>query len=134
MCWCGFFYWKNATWNLSLVNSSSMQHNTRTYQAWVLCKYKTRAYCSFFSSSMVLELGKLEFLVIWNSSLVSSSSLYFFFPDHLNTQVYVFIYLKRSIVKYKNFNTLRSLSYIMLLYQSCSERSLSINFFRCAHD
>ena len=102
-----------------------MQHNTRTYQAWVLCKYKTRAYCSFFSYSMVLELPKLEFLVIWNSSLESfyfifsfeetnicfiylnkniKISNYFILFFHLNKQTYVFIYLNRSIVKYRNFN------------------------------
>ena len=71
----------------------------------------------FFFSSMVLELTKLEFLVIWNSSLASLSSLYFFFDNqqininiklsnffHLNAQTYVFIYLNRSVIKYRNFN------------------------------
>ena len=74
----------------------------------------------FFFPSMVLELTKLEFLVIWNLSLKSSSSLYFFSDNqqikinikisnyfilffHLNKQTYVFIYLNRSIVKYRNF-------------------------------
>ena len=75
----------------------------------------------FFFPSMVLELTKLEFLVIWNLSLKSSSSLYFFSDNqqikinikisnyfilffHLNKQTYVFIYLNRSIIKYRNFN------------------------------
>ena len=98
----------------SLVNSSSMQHNTRAYQSQVLCKYKIERNALFFSL-VVLELSKLEFLVIWNSSLLSLSSLYLFFNNqqinikisnffHLNTQTYVFIYLNRSIVKYRNFN------------------------------
>ena len=73
----------------------------------------------FFFSSMVLELTKLEFLLIWNSSLASLSSLYFFFDNqqininiklsnffHLNAQTYVFIYLNRSIVKYRNFQNI----------------------------
>ena len=71
----------------------------------------------FFFPSMLIELTKLEFLVIWNSSLVNSSSLYFFFNQqininikisssyfHWNQQTYVFIYLNRSIVKYRNFD------------------------------
>ena len=73
----------------------------------------------FFFPSMVLKLTKLEFLVIWNLSLVSlrSSYFFFFFLDnqqinikisnfffHLNGQKYVFIYLNISIIKYRNFN------------------------------
>ena len=77
----------------------------------------------FFFPSMVLELTKLELLVIWKSSLVSLSSLYIYIYIynqqisinininikiinifHLNAQIYVFIYLNRSIVKYRNFN------------------------------
>ena len=63
-----FFFGKNATWNSSLVNSSSMQHNTRTYHTRVLCKYKTRAYCSFlffFYGTRVPCNMELEFLILF---------------------------------------------------------------------
>ena len=79
-------------------------------------KLKRNAF--FFFSFMVLELTTLKFLVIWNSSFASLSSLYFFFLDnqqininikisnffHLNAQTYVFIYLNGNIIKYINFN------------------------------
>ena len=63
-----------------------------------------------------LECNALFFLLLWYSSLpitffpynqqinkkIKISDFFFFF--HLNAQTYVFIYLNRSIVKYRNFN------------------------------
>ena len=110
-----------------------------------------------FFSSMVLKLPKLEFLVLWNSSLLSSSSLYFFSNNqqikinikisnyfilffHLNKQTYVFIYLNRSIVKYRNFDfkilifrPLIPLVHSFLTHSSISNFSESLwsNWLKC---
>ena len=85
---------KKIMWYSSLVNSSTMQHNTRVYQARVPLKKKKKIYT-------ILEFGKLEYCVI-----------FFFFWDNqqINIKIkkssffYVFIYLNRSIVKYRDFN------------------------------
>ena len=60
---------KKIMWYSSLVNSSSMQHNTWVYQARIPFINKIM----FMFISMVLELGELEYLVR-NSSLVNLSS------------------------------------------------------------
>ena len=55
---------------------------------------------------MELEFGKLKFLKLFfpdNQQIninINISNLFF----HLNAQTYVFIYLNRRIVKYRNFN------------------------------
>ena len=53
-----FMWLKKIMWYLSLVNSSTMQHSTRVYQAWVpfIIKKKKKIYT-------VLEFGKLEYYV-----------------------------------------------------------------------
>ena len=87
---------KKIMWYSSLVNSSTMQHSTRVYQARVpFFKNKKKIYT-------ILEFGKLEYCVIF----------FFFFWDNqqINIKIkissffYVFIYLNRSIVKYRDFN------------------------------
>ena len=65
----------------------------------------------------ILKLKFLYFTIFLFNSLISSSSLFFFFYNqkininikisnffHLNAQTYVFIYLNKNTVKYKNFN------------------------------
>ena len=93
------------------------EFHTWAYQAQVPCNSLN----ALFYPSMVLELTKLEFLVIWNSSLLRLSSLFFlffFFNQQININIKIssffffiwthkhmfFIYLIRSIVKYRNFN------------------------------
>ena len=75
-----------------------MQHNTRVYQARV--PFINKMQKKFIST--VLEFTKLEYCVIF----------FFFFWDNqqINIKIkissffYVFIYLNRSIVKYRDFN------------------------------
>ena len=67
-------------------------YGTRAYQAWV--------------PYMELEFGKLEFLILffpYNQQININIKISDFF-FHLNAQTYVFIYLNRIIVKYRNFN------------------------------
>ena len=76
-----------------------MQHSTRVYQPRVHLKKK--------KNYTILELGKLEYCV--NLFIYY---LFFLFGDNqqINIKIkisnffYVFIYLNRSIVKYRDFN------------------------------
>ena len=74
-----------------------MQHSTRVYQARVPFIKKLKIKKNY----TVLKFGKLEYCVI-----------FFFFWDNqqiyikikISSFFYVFIYLNRSIVKYRDFN------------------------------
>ena len=68
--------------------------------------YGTQAYQARVPCNMELEFGKLEVLILFfffldNQQINVKISNFFF---HLNGQTYVFIYLNRSIIKYRNFN------------------------------
>ena len=88
---------KKIMWYSSLVNSSTMQHNNWVYQARV---------------PFINKMQKILFLRY--SSLPCKFFFFFFFlfGDHqqINIKIkissffYVFIYLNRSIVKYRDFN------------------------------
>ena len=83
---------KKIMWYSSLVNSSTMQHNTRVYQARVPFKKK--------KNYTVLQFGKLEYCVIfffWDNQQIN-------IKIKISSFFYVFIYLNRSIVKYRDFN------------------------------
>ena len=80
-----------------------MQHNTRVYQARVPFILKKKKIYT------VLKFGKLEYCIIF---FFVFGFVLFLFGDNqqINIKIkissffYVFIYLNRSIVKYRDFN------------------------------
>ena len=102
--WNSSLLCKSSFKHSSLVNSSSMQHNTRAHQARVLCKYKTWAYCSFFL--LWYLLGYFFFFTpnfIWVPPIYTTNELlgfpkYFLLYYSINHRYFISHYLNRFMI------------------------------------
>ena len=75
-----------------------MQHSTQVYQARVPFIYKKK------KNYTVLEFGKLKYYVIFFFFFLFGDNQQINIKIKISSFFYVFIYLNRSIVKYRDFN------------------------------